>query len=544
MKKRVIAAMLSLMVAVPMLFGCDMSSAAPAAGEAVEEAAEAVQEAVEEQAEVVEEAAETVQEEAAEPEEITDITIFITDSKSASKEKIQQICDAINVITEEKIGVRVNIVTGDLNSYMSQMPMSLASGESYDLVSVYPMPPINLTTMYSNSQLMGLNDLLEEYGQDILNACGDYLDAVTINDEIYMIPNVRNYASSEYWVIGQEYIDGLGLKEDFDNLETVEDMEALCEALYNEYQIPVFAGAMNEDSRIMMHGTGGMILATDGSYAEDSLVVDSIGDNLYVLAVDEETDTVYNIYDTEEFVKACEKAQEWYDKGWIYKDSAFSNESQEIICKNGAAMSIIVTSELGVESAKEASFNKPVYAKKLCAAKVTSGVISRFGWGIPSTAQEPEAAMKFANLLMTDSELSNTLVWGIEGEDWVNEDGEAAYPGGDADNAKWHSMDFFFGNAYVVLPWKGAGADNRIRAKAESDAAPISKYLGFTFNADEYSNAVAALTSVLNQYEYSLMLGSWDEGQYKEFIEKMKAAGIDEYVAAAQEQLDEWLASK
>ncbi len=86
--------MLSLMVAVPMLFGCDMSSAALAAGEAVEEAAEAVQEAVEEQAEVVEEAAETVQEEAAEaveeaaePEEVTDITIFITDSKSASKEQ-------------------------------------------------------------------------------------------------------------------------------------------------------------------------------------------------------------------------------------------------------------------------------------------------------------------------------------------------------------------------------------------------------------------------------------------------------------------------
>ena len=105
-------------------------------------------------------------------------------------------------------------------------------------------------------------------------------------------------------------------------------------------------------------------------------------------------------------------------------------------------------------------------------------------------------------------------------------------------------MDFFYGNAYVVLPWKGSGADNRILAKAESDAAPISKYLGFTFNADEFSNEIAALTSVLNQYEYSLMLGSWDEGQYEEFIEKMKAADIEKYIAAAQAQLDEWLASK
>ena len=62
MKKRVLATILSLMVAAPMLFGCDMTAAAPAA--------EAVQEAVEEKAEeVTTEVAEAVEEQAEEVQE-------------------------------------------------------------------------------------------------------------------------------------------------------------------------------------------------------------------------------------------------------------------------------------------------------------------------------------------------------------------------------------------------------------------------------------------------------------------------------------------
>lgn len=94
MKKRVIATILSLMVAAPMLFGCDMSgTAAPAASapaetaEAVEETAEAaaeeVAEAVEETAEAAEEAVEETAEAAGEMkkmDELTEIKIFITDS--------------------------------------------------------------------------------------------------------------------------------------------------------------------------------------------------------------------------------------------------------------------------------------------------------------------------------------------------------------------------------------------------------------------------------------------------------------------------------
>ena len=553
--------MLSLMVAAPMLFGCDMTAAAPAAeavqeaveekaeevttevAEAVEEQAEEVQEAVEEQ---VEEVAEAVEEAVApgKMDELTEINFFTSNNKSASNEKVKELEDAINAISEPEINVHVNLITADSANYRTQMPLALASGESYDLVFMMPMPPINLTAMYSASQLMDISPYLEQYGPDILDVAGKYLDAVTVNGGIYMIPNIRNYASAEWWVIGQKYIDEAGLKDDFFAVETVDDVEAICEKLYDQFGIPVFAGAKNEDSMIQYHGTGGELLASSGSYEENTLVIDNLGDNLYVLAVDPETDTVYNIYDTEEFVESCKKNQEWYDKGWIYKDSAFSEESQETICKNGAAMSIVVTSELGVEANKQASFNMPVYAVKFKNALVTSGVVSRFGLGVPSTAAEPEAAVAFANLLYTNGDLNNILDWGIEGKDWELVDGEAAYIGGDADNAEWHQFAFAFGNLFVSTPWQGEGADNRIRSKEENDAAEVSKYLGFVLNTDELQNIVTALFSVTEEYKYQLALGSWDEAKYQEYLQKLKDAGVDEYIAAAQAQLDEWLANK
>ena len=474
-------------------------------------------------------------------DELTTIKFFISDNNGASSAKVKEIEDAVNAITEAKINVHVDLTSSDWASFMNAVPLALASGEQIDVVAVQPVAPMTLSSLYANNQVMDLSPYLEEYGPDILAVAGDYLDAVTINGEICMVPNVRNYAASEYLVMAQEYIDGLGLKEQFDNIETTEDLEAVLKAVTEEYGIPALAGGMSEDARVLVHGSGGMILNANGSF-EDSLLYDTGGDNLNVLGIDEETDTVYNIYETQEFIDACKITKEWYEKGYIFKDAAFSSEAQESICKANAAAGIITTGEISVGANKSAAFGKPVYVKKLKDALITSNAVYRFGLSVPSTAAEPEAAVCFINLLMTDSDLNNTLFWGIEGEDWqVGEDGHAEYLPGQ-DNAEWHLFDFYFGNAYVDTPW--SGAPEHSDEKEANDAAEISKYLGFSLDTSNQTNNIAALTSVMNQYQFSLALGLWSEESYDEFIEKMKAAGIDEYLADAQQQLDAWLAEQ
>lgn len=61
----------------------------------------------------------------------------------------------------------------------------------------------------------------------------------------------------------------------------------------------------------------------------------------------------------------------------------------------------------------------------------------------------------------------------------------------------------------------------------------------------EASTKIAAITAVVEQYEPSLETGSVDLDQYyEEFINALKAAGVDDVIAEKQEQLDAFLKGK
>jgi len=72
-----------------------------------------------------------------------------------------------------------------------------------------------------------------------------------------------------------------------------------------------------------------------------------------------------------------------------------------------------------------------------------------------------------------------------------------------------------------------------------------SKALGFIFDNSEYTNQVSALSNVVKQYSGALYSGSGDpEELIPQFLEALDDAGINDVIAAKQEQLDAFLADK
>ena len=67
-----------------------------------------------------------------------------------------------------------------------------------------------------------------------------------------------------------------------------------------------------------------------------------------------------------------------------------------------------------------------------------------------------------------------------------------------------------------------------------------SPLLGFMPDENIISNEVAALLNVTNEYEV-VEYGMVTDEQYQEMLDKMKANGLDAYLAEIQKQLDEWL---
>ena len=190
---------------------------------------------------------------------------------------------------------------------------------------------------------------------------------------------------------------------------------------------------------------------------------------------------------------------------------------------------------------------------ELIAVDITPSMIgtsscTKFGYAIPVTSAEPEAAIRYLNYLYTDDgvEALNILTWGVPGRDWtVNADGMATYPDGvTADSVQYHTADFLFGDQIKITPWEGSDPTLRQQQQAEMDNARISRYMGFVLNNDGLENTITALNMVRQKYQPQLSSGAspdW-ESALAAFREELTANGIDDLLAAYQAQLDEWLA--
>ena len=83
--------------------------------------------------------------------------------------------------------------------------------------------------------------------------------------------------------------------------------------------------------------------------------------------------------------------------------------------------------------------------------------------------------------------------------------------------------------------------------KQQQKPAERSKYFGFQIDNTGLENTLTACYNVEQQYAAALNSGStgkdW-ETSLEEFQSALKQAGIDDLVAAYQEQLDAWLAQQ
>ena len=252
-------------------------------------------------------------------------------------------------------------------------------------------------------------------------------------------------------------------------------------------------------------------------------------------------------FGSEEYAKEVERAQKWYDEGLVYKDAAISQNYNINLIKAGVTFSTLSAAELGGEELSEAICGFDLTYVKVADSVCGTDATYKFGFGVPVCATDPEAAVKFLNLLYTNSDIENMLAWGLEGRDWVEKDGEATYPEGvDSDSCLFHMGDYLNGNQFITLPWEGSGADFRDVQKAYQDELVYSPYMGFAAETDEVSEAATACFSIIEQYRKQLASGSsgdWEKN-LNEMNEKLAANGIDSIVETYQTQLDSWVAEQ
>jgi putative aldouronate transport system substrate-binding protein len=383
---------------------------------------------------------------------------------------------------------------------------------------------------------MDITEYLEEDAQETLDLVGDYINALKVNGGIYGVPCFRNYASGIYLIMRKDILEEAGVLEKAQNMTTWAEVEEVFDAVYGLNSISVIGQTKN-----LLMQTGNIF---SGEAFSDVVSFDALGDIMNIVFCDMDGN-VSLLPANENFREQQDRVREWYNKGWVYKDSVITDDHIDTLIKAGVVFSAVETSEMGVETSKQEATGYEVVCVELSKNLLGSSYVNKFGLGVPVTAQEPEAAVRWINAVMTDPVLENLLIWGEEGTDYVIVDGEADFPEGvAADSVRYHGADFVYGNYFNALPWKGNGANFRQEAYEYLTSAPISPFLGFTCDQSDLNNIMTALTAVVDKYKGDILCGVYTDEEYDAYLSELATAGADEYLGAYQDQLDAWKAAQ
>lgn len=463
----------------------------------------------------------------AQAEELPEITVayFIYVTVPEDQELVEA---EINKLVQEKIGAKVKLVPIPMGNYQQQLNLMLSSGEKIDLVS---LQAAHMSDFAAKGQILPLNDLIQEYGSDILTVFDrEFINCGEINGELYGITTNRDLALGIDFVLRQDYVDKYGI--DMSQIKTLDDVEKLVFE-------PIHAAEPDVTLIMPVRPSQGV--------ANNLTNNDNLGGDEYGVLLNNGAEmTVVNWFKTPEYADLVNRMRRWYTSGYIMKDVATNQDSNTTIMKAGKCISSFIPIKPGIETQFALQTGYDWAYAPIIEPYTNSTIPLKFMWGIARNSTVPEKAMQLLNLMYTDADLINLFDWGIKDKHYVEtEDGHIQFPEGmDSSNSPYNLVQgWVFGNQFLSRIWVGDPLNLYEEMDVFNKSAAKSQALGFAFNGENVKTERAALQAVSAQYQIALENGVMDpETGLPEFIAALEAAGIDAYIAEKQAQLDAWLA--
>ena len=443
---------------------------------------------------------------------------------------------AINELTVPAINCTVKFREIPIADHATQLGLLGTDSDKMDIVFVGYTT--SMQTLVSNGLLVDIGDLLNQYGQDMLDKAGILMEACKINGGTYCVPGNYYPGTITSLAYDKEKV------EEF-NIQIPENPEDSYDWLRKYYQ----AIKDSDFDGYAITAGDGVTLSVTGHNIEK--FGSSMGaEGIYGVLLDMEKDTeIVNIFGTDEYLEEVKFRRECWEKGYMVPDSLTTGTN--LI---GAMMARqIIGGPYPVNSTFVYNNKNLVGYEPGCIpmaeAVFTGSSIPEYGLGVTITSERPDKAVQLLNMIMTNADLANLMNYGIEGKHYEKvSDRIIKNPEGvDFSNAEWGMQICSYGDSaqiYHKVPfteeWYDEVADYSIEKSVPSKA------FGYVFNTDSVRTQVAAVTSVVAEFNPSLMCGLVEdvESRVAEFNAALETAGINDIIAENQRQFDEWLAAK
>ncbi len=446
-----------------------------------------------------------------------------------------RIAEKMSKITMEKIGVKVELMPMDAASYSQNLNLMLAAGDQVDLFNAVM---IGFMPCYNKGYLLDLeeNNLLATYGQGIIDAFrANELNGCRVSGTLYGVPVKKDDASGKFGIsIPTKYLDEIGVDwqsmyanpEDeiiFTDFDFIEDVFA---KLHEKYPDKV------------------TFYTDPTSTVSQCLPIDMPADTFGVLLDPVNSLEVSDLFSSQMYYDLCARFYRWNQNGWISPDAITETNATTTQVKAGSLCAYKTATKPGIRQQESNLCGTPVAIFQLGPNFKGSNAYNTMPWVINQDTDDPVAAMQVLNLLYTDPDLSTLICWGQEGKEWQETgDGHISFADGvDAQNSEYYNnVNWQMPNQFIARIWEGDSLELWENMQNWNDNALASKAMGFAFDNSDVSAEYTALNNVYAEYSRQLELGflNPDEGIPK-LVERLKAAGLDDYIAAKQAQLNAW----
>ncbi len=498
MKQKIISVLLVAAMTASMLAGCGTNDAENSASE---------------------NGTENAGEQNAENKEVEKIKVYVP--TSGKTDDIETVMEAVNEITIPEIGVEVEFKPYEFGQWFQQYSLFLSGTEDVDILANYG----GYLNAVSQGAAYDLTDLIQEYGQDIIEMEGDYLKSGEINGTQYAIPIYAGYSWTMGIIYRKDVVEELGLTDKVAAVKSLEDWGAILEEVKNvKPEMTPFVTINGSQAPNFKYG-----------------LWDDLGNYYGVLMNPGTSSEVTDLFETEEYAELCGIMNDWYKKGYTDKDIQTQTDAFQVLTKNDAAFSTV----------GQGDFNTAYYQSTTCGKDI--GVIllgdsiartyNNVTYTVMSNTEHPEACMKFMNLWFSNKEVGSLISYGIEGVHYqLDDNGMGSYiDGQDASSCTYH-MGASISNINRIL-WATENPEYPELLVESNTNATKSVGLGFSFDTTNVTNEITELDNVCSKYQIGLESGALDPETYlPEFIAALKDAGIDTVIAEKQKQLDAFLA--
>jgi putative aldouronate transport system substrate-binding protein len=446
---------------------------------------------------------------------------------------LDMVVDAINQITIPRIGVEVEFMPVNLWDSFTMYSTWIATNEPIDLmVTVWQ----GISPYVQQGMLLPLDDLVEQYGPTIVSMRDEHLmhEAAVFNGEIFaVISPRRGYEGGGSYIIRQSALDAAGL--DFYNRQkiTLEDLTTIFTEVHAALPDMIPAGI-----------TGAM------PPFEFTQAIDNLGDSIASgVLMGTNSAKVVNMFATPEYEHFLRTVRKWYQDGFILRDAAVTDETALTLFDAGRIAGDFAGAPNWLRLEREDRSGEPCVQLILVEPFLASrGSASNVNWIIPVTSREPEAAMRFLDLTMSDITLLNLLQWGIEGTHFARLDDEGLIEFADGLNpvtSGYFNTLGLYGNQQNAFYWNPEDAPSNQGDYMDVAWANPSRGVGFAYDNSETVTQIATIQAVIDEFRPTLETGTADvDVTLPMFLERLEAAGINEVIAHKQAQFDAWLAQQ